>query len=131
MATLGTGNFASAQVLPHSMLRVTRVIRIDDDDLHVRIRESVDNLSTVDRPIAWTQHVSLGFTFREAGATRITLRAERSRVFESEGLDSGGLVRGADFDWPCAARHQSDVADLRTFASGGRSSSFALNGQKL
>ena len=109
------------------MLRVTRVIRIDDDDLHVRIRESVDNLSTVDRPIAWMQHVSLGFTFREAGATRITLRAERSRVFESEGLDSGGLVRGADFDWPCAARPQSDVADLRTFASGGRSSSFTAH----
>src|SRR5215472_19177892 len=115
MATLGTGNFASAQVLPHSVLRVMRVIRIDDDDLHVRIQESVDNLSTVDRPIAWTQHVSLGPPFLEAGATQITICAERSRVFESEEFDSGGLVRGADFDWPYAPRHDSDVANLRTF----------------
>jgi hypothetical protein len=124
---VGHGQLCLSSVLPHSMLRVTRVIRIDDDDLHVRIRESVDNLSTVDRPIAWTQHVSLGPPFLEAGATQITIRAERSRVFEWEGFDSGGLVRGADFDWPYAPRHESDVADLRTFASGGRSSSFTAH----
>jgi hypothetical protein len=124
---VGDGQLCLSSVLPHSMLRITRVIRIDDDDLHVRIRESVDNLSAVDRPIAWTQHVSLGPPFLEAGATQLMIRAERSRVFESEGFDSGGLVRGADFDWPYAPRHQSDIADLRVFAGDARSSSFTTH----
>jgi hypothetical protein len=116
-----------SSVLPNSRLRITRVIRIDDDELHVRIRESVDNLSSVDRPIGWTQHVSLGPPFLEAGATQLALRPERSRAFESEGFDSGGLVRGADFDWPFAPRHGGGVADLRVFASNSRNSSFTAH----
>jgi hypothetical protein len=121
------GQLCLSAVLPHSMLRITRVIGIDDDELHVRIRESVDNLSAVDRPIAWTQHVSLGPPFLEAGATQLTIRPERSRVFESEGFDSGGLVRGADFDWPYAPKPGGDVADLRVFAGDARTSSFTAH----
>jgi hypothetical protein len=124
---VGDGQLCLSSVLPHSMLRITRVIRIDDDELHVRIRESVDNLSAVDRPIAWTQHVSLGPPFLEAGTTQLTIRPERSRVFESEEFDAGGLVRGADFDWPYAPRRGSDVADLRVFADNARSSSFTAH----
>jgi len=116
-----------SSVLPHSMLRIARVIRIDNDELHVRIRESVDNLSAVDRTIACTQHVTLGPPFLEAGATRLTIGTERSRVFESEGFDAGGLVRGADFDWPYAPRHESDVTDLRVFGGHARSSSFTAH----
>jgi hypothetical protein len=116
-----------SSVLPHSMLRITRVIHLDDDELRVRIRESVHNLSSGVRPIAWTQHVSLGPPFLEAGATQLALRPERSRVFESEGFDSGGLVRGADFDWPYAPRLGGDVADLRVFAGNARTSSFTAH----
>jgi hypothetical protein len=124
---VGDRQLCLSSVLPHSMLRITRVIRIDDDELHVRIRESVDNFSAVDRPIAWTQHVSLGPPFLEAGATQLTIHPERSRVFESEGFDAGGLVRGADFDWPYAPRHERDVADLSVFADNARSSSFTAH----
>jgi hypothetical protein len=124
---VGDGQLRLSSVLPLSMLRITRVIRIDDDELHVRIRESVDNLSAVDRPIAWTQHVTLGPPFLEAGNTQLTIRPERSRVFESEGFDAGGLVRGADFDWPYAPRHESDVTDLRVFGGNARSSSFTAH----
>jgi hypothetical protein len=121
------GQLCLRAVLPHSMLRITRVIGIDDDELHVRIRETVDNLSAVDRPIAWTQHVSLGPPFLEAGATQVTIRPERSRVFEFEGFDSGGLVRGADFDWPYAPKPGGEVADLRVFAGDARTSSFTAH----
>jgi hypothetical protein len=124
---VGDGQLCLSAVLPYSMLRITRVIRIDDDELHVRIRESVENLSAVDRPIAWTQHVTLGPPFLEAGATQLTIRPERSRVFESEGFDAGGLVRGVDFAWPYAPRHERDVADLRVFAGNARSSSFTAH----
>jgi hypothetical protein len=121
------GELRLSSVLPHAMLRITRVIRIDDDELRVRIWESVENLSTQDRAVGWTQHVTLGPPFLEAGATQLTTRPERSRVFESEGFDAGGLVRGIDFDWPYAPRHGSDVGDLRVFAGNARTSSFTAH----
>src|SRR5579862_2610841 len=124
---VGDRQICLSALLPHSMLRITRFIRIDDDELHLRIRESVDNVSPVDRPIAWTQHVSLGPPFLEAGDTRLTIHPERSRVFESEGFDFGGLVRGADFDWPYAPQNEGDVADLRCFAANARRSSFTTH----
>ena len=124
---VGDGQLCLSSVLPQSMLRITRSIRIDDDDLHVSIRESVENLAAVARPIAWTQHVTVGPPFLEAGATQLMIRADRSRVFESEGFDSGGLVRGADFEWPYAPRHQSDIADLGVFAGNARNSSFTAH----
>jgi hypothetical protein len=124
---VGDRQICLSSLLRYSMLRITRVICIDDDQPHVRIRESVVNLSPVDRPIAWTQHVSLGPPFLEAGVTQLTIHPERSRVFESGGFDSGGLVRGADFDWPYAPQHESDVSDLRVFADNARSSSFTAH----
>ena len=121
------GQLFLSSVLPYSKLRVTRQIWIDDGQLRVRIRESVDNLSAADRPIAWTQHVTLGPPFLEPGSTQLLIRAERSRVFETEGFDSGGLVRGADFKWPYAPRGGGDLADLRTFAGNARTSSFTAH----
>ena len=117
--------FLSAD-LPHSMLRVARVIQIQDDE-RVRFRESIENLSTKDRAIGWTQHVSLGPPFLEAGSTKLTIRAERSRVFESDGFDSGKLIRGADFEWPHAPRLTGDNADLSVFAADARNSSFTAH----
>lgn len=113
-----------SSVLPHSRLKITRVISVDDNEMRVKIRESVENLSTIDRPIAWTQHVTLGPPFLEAGSTYLAIRSERSRVFESAGFDSGGLIRGADFDWPYPPSEDHRLADLRLFASNARSSSF-------
>ena len=121
------GELCLSADLPYSKLRITRVIRIDEHELRVRIRESVLNLSPLDRPVAWTQHVTLGPPFLEPGSTQLAIRPEMSRVFESEGFDSGGLVRGADFEWPYAPRCGGDVADLRIFASGGRISSFSTH----
>lgn len=114
-------------LLARSDLRITRIISLDDHGIFVRIRESVENLSATDRPIAWTQHVTLGPPFLEPGTTRFHICPKRSRVFEAAGFDAGGLVRGADFEWPYAPSHLSPVADLRYFASDGRSSSFTTH----
>ena len=48
----------------------------------VRIRESVQSLSACDRPIGWTQHVTLGPPFLEKGLTQFRASATRSKVFE-------------------------------------------------
>jgi hypothetical protein len=114
-------------LLPCSSLRITRNISLDDSGIFVRITEQVENLSSIERPIAWTQHVSLGPPFLEPGKTQFHTLPERSRVFESAGFDAGGLVRGADFEWPYAPSHTHSLADLRFFANNGRSSSLTTH----
>jgi hypothetical protein len=54
-------------VLPLSRLAFERTISLDGHK--VNFRETVKNLEAFDRPIAWTQHVTLGTPFLERGKT--------------------------------------------------------------
>ena len=47
-------------------------------DRTVRVREVVENLAGTDRPIGWTQHVTLGPPFLERGVTEFRASATRS-----------------------------------------------------
>lgn len=97
--------------LPLAQLHFERVIELQGRA--VRIHEAVDNLSATDRPIAWTQHVSLGPPFLEKGATQFRMSATRSKVFETEFGSAGYLCVGAEFDWPMAPKSGKDYVDLR------------------
>ena len=66
----------------------------------VCIAESVTNLGATDRPIAWTQHVTLGPPFLERGVTQFRASATRSKVFETRFGNDDYLTPGAEFDWP-------------------------------
>ena len=66
----------------------------------VRIAESVTNLSATDRPIAWTQHVTLGPPFLEKGVTQFRASATRSKSFETQFGADDYLPAGLEFDWP-------------------------------
>src|SRR6185295_14045036 len=68
--------------LPRAGLCVTREIALEDRV--VKIRESVENLTACDRPIGWTQHVTLGPPFLEKGRTEFRASATRSKVWESD-----------------------------------------------
>ena len=48
----------------------------------VEVTETVTNVAACDRPIGWTQHVTLGPPFLEHGITEFRASATRSRVFE-------------------------------------------------
>jgi len=112
-------------VLPSAQVRVERRIALADRT--VRIRESVENLASTDRPIGWTEHVTLGPPFLEKGATEFRVSATRSRVFEAAcGLDDT-LVAGADFEWPLAPRVSGDFEDLRKYTSAPRSSAYTAH----
>jgi hypothetical protein len=99
--------------LMEANLRVER--RIDLEDRAVRIRESVENLSGTDRPVGWTQHVTLGPPFLERGSTEFRSSATRSKVLEEGFGTADYLVPAAEFDWPAAPRRDGGTADLRTF----------------
>src|SRR5579885_1887088 len=58
--------------MPIAQLAVERRIRLAPGGV-LRIDETVENLSALDRPAAWTEHVTLGPPFLEKGATQFRL----------------------------------------------------------
>jgi len=112
-------------LLSAAQLRVERRIVLADRVVHVH--ESVENLSATDRPIGWTQHVTLGPPFLEKGVTQFRASATRSRVFEGTFGPDDTLVAGADFDWPLAPRLSGGSEDLRTYTTAPRSSAYTVH----
>jgi hypothetical protein len=65
----------------------------------VRIAEAVTNLSATDRPIAWTQHVTLGPPFLQKARTLLRAPVARSKSFESRFGEDDYIPPGIEFDW--------------------------------
>ncbi|MEO7273725.1 MAG: hypothetical protein ABIX28_25240, partial [Vicinamibacterales bacterium] len=86
--------------LPLAQLQVEREIILAGDV--VRVRETVENRGRVDRPIGWTEHVTLGPPFLERGVTEFRASATRSQVFDGAFGAGDYLVSGATFEWPDA-----------------------------
>lgn len=115
---------AEAQ-LPLARLRVERLI-----DLHgraVRVRETVENLSNCDRPVAWTQHVTLGPPFLQKGSTLFNASATRSKTYEGAFGTDDYLVANAEFMWPFAPKADGEQADLRVFTNRSSSSAYTAH----
>src|SRR5580704_2657343 len=68
---------------PIAQLSFERHIRFGHDRA-IEFHETLENLSAADRPIAWTQHATLGPPFLERGRTEFRASATRSRVFEND-----------------------------------------------
>jgi hypothetical protein len=103
LAADGAGMRARVE-MPLAGMRFERRIALAGDA--VTIHETVENLNATDRPIAWTQHVTLGPPFLVKGATEFRASATRSKVFEGaptitcrRGRNSSGRWRRG---WICA-----------------------------
>jgi hypothetical protein len=94
-------------------LRVERTLELQRST--VRIRERVVNLAGSDRPVGWTQHVTVGPPFLENGATQFQAPATRSKVLENTFGAADYLTVGAEFDWPHAPLAEGGTVDLRVF----------------
>lgn len=115
-------------VLPASQLRFQRRIRLRPGSRRVEIEETVENLSAWDRPVAWTQHVTLGPPFLEKGKTQFRANATRSKVIEHDFTGGQGhLVTGAEFDWPLAPCIDGSFEDLQVFTSRPVSAAFTTH----
>src|SRR5207237_8026687 len=112
-------------MLPMAQLRVERRIEVVHRTVHVR--ETVENVSGADRPVGWTQHVTLGPPFLEKGTTEFRASASRSKVFESTVGANDYLEKGAEFDWPLAPRASGGVADLRACGKAAKSSGYTAH----
>src|SRR5437867_2970574 len=101
--------------------------RIELHDRDVRIHEILENLSSFDRPIGWTQHVTLGPPFIEKGETQFRASATLSKVFESPVGGADYMSAGAEFDWPLAPRSDQGFADLSLCNSAAVSSAYTAH----
>jgi hypothetical protein len=109
---------------PVAQMRFERRIRFGGERT-IGISEALENLSASDRPIAWTQHVTLGPPFIERGRTEFRASATRSRVFEEDMNQKGEYQkRGADFDWPLVPTLDGGHSDLRVYNSAPLSAGF-------
>jgi hypothetical protein len=102
--------------MPAAQLAVERKITLDGS--MVRITETVENLSIMDRPAAWTQHVTLGPPFLERGKTLFRAPATRSKT-----LGAGDV----EFDWPMLPKPDGSKEDLRTYTNAEASGGFTTH----
>jgi hypothetical protein len=108
----GDRQLTATCVLPAAQLQFERRIRLDG--VRVRITETVENLAVLDRPIAWTQHVTLGPPFLEKGVTQ----------FRAPGTKARSLGSGHDFEWPLKPGAGARTEDMRVFTSAPASGGF-------
>ena len=111
--------------LPIARLRVKRQVSLHGPA--VQVRETVENLAGIDRPVGWTQHVTLGPPFLERGITEFRASATRSKTFEGAFGPADYLLAGTEFDWPLAPQISGGHADLRRSSSAPLSSAYSAH----
>jgi hypothetical protein len=97
--------------LPMAQLSFSRLIELRGE--HVRIHEVVENLGAEDRPIGWTQHVTLGPPFLDPATTQFRASLAASIVSEGDPGSHAYLIPGSEFQWPNAPRADGGQSDLR------------------
>jgi hypothetical protein len=124
----GNGEIIQRVSLPLAQLRFERSVKIRAGSRLVRITETVENMSACDRPVAWTQHVTLGPPFLVPGSTEFRAPATRSRVFEQDfGAGKGYMKIGVEFDWPNVPRAGGGAVDLRVYPNMPVSAGFTTH----
>jgi len=118
-------SIAMRALLPLAQLRIHR--RLDLRGRTLEVREAVENLTACDRPIGWTEHVTLGPPFLQKGITEFRVSATRSKVFEQVFGSHDDLATGSVFDWPFAPRMDGGTSDLRVCSAAPRSNAYTAH----
>jgi hypothetical protein len=106
----GPGNVMLCQcTLPGAGLAFERKLELDG--IALLFTETVRNLTPWDRPVAWTQHVTLGPPFLRHGKTQFDVPATKSMTYD-----------GDVFDWPMLGDE-----DLRVFTGAEVSGKFSTH----
>lgn len=122
----GDGSVHMHAILPSAQLRVERRIALEGRTVH--FAETVENLTASDRPVGWTQHVTLGPPFLDDD-TELQVTADRALVYPGQFGPADYLKPGEQFAWPRAPRRDGGTADLTRYP--GAPSSSAYTAQRL
>jgi hypothetical protein len=111
--------------LPHAGLTVMRRLELHRNI--VSVSETVANMTACDRPVGWTQHVTLGAPFLKHGVTEFRASATRSKVSERTFGPADYLAAGEMFDWPHAPRRDGGTVDLQCYTDAPSSSAYTAH----
>ena len=111
--------------LPLAQLQFTRTLELRG--CGIRICETVENLTAADRPIAWTQHVTLAPPFVDPATTQLRASMKQSIVSETDPGESLYLTPARTFEWPHAPRRDGGTADLRGMNPDAPASSYTAH----
>jgi hypothetical protein len=90
--------------LPESRTRFTRTISLRAEESVVYFENRAENLSALDRPVGWCEHVTVGSPFLKKGVTLFDASLTRGRNI--------GDSSGKSFEWPTG--QAETVINLRT-----------------
>lgn len=113
--------------LPLAHLTFQRTIQLPAGARRAHITETVVNLDACDRPVAWTQHVTLGPPFLERGLTQFRSSATKSQVIDSGFSDVGYMKPGAEFNWPLVPTIDGGSEDMQVFTARAVSGAFSTH----
>ena len=116
------GSLVCSLHMPLAQLQVQRTLTLQGSD--VRVHEVVENLTASDRPLAWTQHVTLSPPFLDPKTTEFRMTGDRAMAIESEMGAPAYLALGQTFAWPHAPLANGDTIDLRKMKPEAPASSF-------
>ncbi len=109
--------------MPLAQLQFHRTLTLHGN--HIHVHETVKNLVAFDRPLAWTQHVTLSPPFLDPKTTQFRASGGRAAVIEDELGAPPYLSLGTEFKWPHAPlANSSETIDLRMMKRDAPASSF-------
>ena len=101
-------------VLPLAQETLTRTIEATNGENVIYVTSRLESAVTVDRPVSWAEHATLGPPFLEAGKVAVDMSATNCRVRPYKpGVIPGRLAYDRDFKWPMAPVTSGGQADLR------------------
>lgn len=124
----GTGELQAAGEFPKAGMRMERRLRLAPRAQAVVVTETAENLRDIDRPVGWTEHVTLGPPFLAKGRTVMHTQATASKVYEEEFAEGRDRFKiGAQFQWPMAPLAQGGYSDLRVTVDTDASGAFTTH----
>jgi len=100
--------------LPLAQETLTRTIEAVDGESLVYVTSELESALSVDRPVSWAEHATIGPPFMEKGKVVVDMPATNCRVRPYKPGDiPGHLVPDKDFKWPMAPTVNGGEADIR------------------
>ncbi|WP_321473938.1 hypothetical protein [uncultured Paludibaculum sp.] len=125
--TVAGDTLTQRTILQLAHLSFQRTIQLPAGSRRATITETVENLDCCDRPIAWTQHVTLGPPFLERGLTQFRAAATKSQVIDASFSGAGYMKPGAEFTWPMVPTINGGVEDMQVFTDRKVSGAFSTH----
>jgi hypothetical protein len=124
-AEIKDGSLTYGTVLKEARIKITRNIKIKEGEEVVCFSEEVENLSALDRPITWNQHVTLGPPYLKKGKTVFDMPAGWGKTFEEDFSEYMRFKKAKEFTWPNVPGKDGETINLRVAPNEKKSGDFS------